>query len=98
MSKRQAKTAAKSSVKTGIKTKTHPHVRAKAKANNKYRLTVAKDKLAVLLRLPKTTIKLIDGMAKADKSKRTTVIYGIIAAHSALSESMKPMLTVNATQ
>lgn len=59
----------------------------------KYRLTVAADKLAVLLRLPKATIKIIDGMAREGKSKRTSVIYGIIGAHPSLTESMRPLIT-----
>ena len=84
MSKQRAETAAKPSSKT--------------RKRNKYRLTVAKDKLAVLLRLPMPTIKLIDGMAKVGKSKRTTVIYGIIAGHPALAESMQTLLTANTAQ
>lgn len=69
------------------KTKT----RAKAP---RYRLTVAADKLAVLLRLPKTTIKIIDAMAKeaGNGSKRTSVIYGILGTHPQLAESMQALI------
>lgn len=69
------------------KTKT----RAKAP---RYRLTVAADKLAVLLRLPKTTIKIIDTMAKeaGNGSKRTSVIYGILGTHPQLAESMQALI------
>lgn len=60
----------------------------------RYRLTVSKDKLAVLLRLPKSTVKIVDQMAKdtGNGAKRTTVLYGIIGDHPKLTESMQPLL------
>jgi hypothetical protein len=64
-------------------------VKKSSAASNRYHLTVAKDKLAVLLRLPKKAIKIIDGMAKSRGSKRTSVIYDIIGAHPDLTESMQ---------
>ena len=67
--------------------------RQRRKADTKYRLTVAADKLAILLRLPKSTIKIIDGMARENKSKRTSVIYDIIGAHPLLAESMQPLIS-----
>jgi hypothetical protein len=63
-----------------------------AKSGTKYRLTVSAGKLAVLLRLPKSTIKIIDEMAAETKTRRTTVLYGIIGDHPLLIESMKDLL------
>lgn len=86
--------------KANSNTKTRVNIRAKTSAKTsvntrkpRYRLTVAADKLAVLLRLPKSTIKIIDGMARENKSKRTSVIYGIIGAHPKLSESMQSVIS-----
>ena len=83
MSKANSKTRVKTSAKTSVKSRSKP----------RYRLTVAADKLAVLLRLPKSTIKIIDGMARENKSKRTSVIYDIIGAHPKLSDSMQPLIS-----
>lgn len=68
--------------------------RQRHRADTKYRLTVSANKLAVLLRLPKSTIKIIDQMAKEEGNgaKRTSVIYGIIASHPKLSESMQTLI------
>jgi hypothetical protein len=82
---------AKSKTRTKIKSK----AKTKDKAKTKYRLTVAADKIAVLLRLPKTAIEIIDGMAKTAGTKRTTEIYGILGAHPMLTESMETLLNGN---
>ena len=83
-----------SKVNSNTKTRAKTNAKASAKTRKpRYRLTVAADKLAVLLRLPKSTIKLIDGMARENKSKRTSVIYGIIGAHPKLSESMQSVIS-----
>lgn len=73
------------------KTKAKPKLTARDKRRaNGYRLTVASDKIAVLLRLPKTVIDIIDGMAKGRVS-RTRIIYDILSDHPRLRESMRSM-------
>jgi len=47
-------------------------------------LTVAANKTAILLRLPKSVVKVIDGMALRRKQPRTAVIYHLLATHPGL--------------
>jgi hypothetical protein len=47
-------------------------------------LTVAKNKVAILLRLPKSMAKVIGEMAARRKQTRTAMIYRLLATHPEL--------------
>ena len=99
--KSKSKNRVKSKAKAKVKTRAGANANAATPApasGHKYRLTVAKDKTAVLLRLPKATIKIIDQMAKDNAMRRTEVLYTVIAEHPELAVSMQPLVHSQPTQ
>lgn len=61
---------------------------SKRKPNGKG-LTISKDKVGVLLRLPKAAVSVLDKVAKQRKMTRTAVLYEVIGAHKLLSKHMQ---------